>query len=111
MKYYQLKEQEHLVMVLKRESDVRIFLLEPGQDFFMHYEYWPRTIPTFIKHESSAIMLQDVSIKKQQKILNQDCRHEQKESYLGKPKTIFVNYTLVLLPRLGNIFLNISHFI
>ena len=84
-------------MVLKRESDVRIFLLEPGQEFFMHYEYWPRAVPTFIKHDSSAISLQDVSIKKEQKILNQDCRHEQKESYLGNHKTIFLNYTLVLL--------------
>ena len=78
-------------MVLKRESAVRIFLLEPGQEFFMHYEYWPRTIPTFIKHESSSIMLQDVSIKKEQQILNQDCRDEQKESYLGKYKYIFLN--------------------
>ena len=84
-------------MVLKRESDVRIYLLEPGQEFFMYYEYWPRTIPNLIKHESSAIMLQDVSIKKEQKILNQDCRHEQKESYLGKHQYIFLNYNSVLL--------------
>ena len=84
-------------MELKKESVVMIYLLEPGQEFFMHYEYWPGTMPTFIKHESSNIIMHDVSIKKHQKILNQDCRHEQKESYLGKPKTIFVNYTLVLL--------------
>ena len=84
-------------MVLKWESDVSIYLLEPGQEFFMHYEYWPGTIPTFIKHESSNIIMHDVSIRKQQKILNQDCRDYQKEPYLGKHKTIFLNYTLVLL--------------
>ena len=41
--------------------------------------------------------MHDVSIRKQQKILNQDCRDYQKEPYLGKHKTIFLNYTLVLL--------------
>ena len=85
IKYYQLKEQEPLVFVVKRESGVRINLLEPGQELFMYYEFWPRTVPNLIRHENGATM-HDVSIEKEQKILHKDCKDEQEECYLGKNK-------------------------
>ena len=58
-----MEAQEQLVFYLAPNSDLWIYLIGPGDEFFLHYENWPDPFPFTFRH-MGRIMTQDVVMKK-----------------------------------------------
>ena len=61
--YFQVEAQEQLVFYLAPNSDLWIYLIGRGDEFFLHYENWPDPFPFTFRH-MGHIMTQDVVMKK-----------------------------------------------
>ena len=61
--YIQVLAQEQLVFYLAPNSDLWIYLIGRGDEFFLHYENWPDPFPFTFRH-MGRIMTQDVVMKK-----------------------------------------------
>ena len=69
---------------IEKRSEFWIYLVEPGDEFFLHYDFWPDPMPPVFKHSVDALYL-DVSIKKEQATFQSGkyCRPKEQELYTG----------------------------
>ena len=76
---------------IEKRSEFWIYLVEPGDEFFLHYDFWPDPIPSVFKHSVDALYL-DISIKKQQETFQSQsgkyCRPKEQELYTGTKNLI-----------------------
>ena len=60
---FQVQAQEQLVFYLVPNSDLWIYLIAPGDEFYLHYESWSDPFPFTFRH-MGHIITQDVVMKK-----------------------------------------------
>ena len=63
-------------------ADIWIYLLEPGDEFFLHFDYWPDPMPSVFRIKDN-IKSQDVAIKKQETHVNNACKPIKEGTYVG----------------------------
>ena len=58
-------------------------MLEPGQEYFLHYDIWPDPMAPVFKH-SKTTLYQDVLIAKHEEHSSKDCTPTEEEGYTGR---------------------------
>ena len=56
--------------------------MEPGDEFFLHFDYWPDPMPSVVKLKSN-VKSRDISIRKAETSINSDCMPIKEVTYIG----------------------------
>ena len=70
-----------------KDDEFWIYFHDVGEEFFLHYDYWP-SVPPF-NHVKQQEMMLDVGVRKEMDISDDGCTTEEKYSYFGSFLNIY----------------------
>ena len=80
---FQVIAQESLTFKFIAESDLWIYVLEPGDEFFLHLDFWPEPMQPIFRVEKKT-NYQDVAIHKTEIHKHENCQPISDGRYVGK---------------------------
>ena len=80
---FQVNAQESLNFKFVAESDLWIYVLEPGDEFFLHLDFWPEPMQPIFRIEKKT-NTQDVAIRKTEIRKDENCMPSTAGRYVGK---------------------------
>ena len=78
---FQVVARKGITIKFKEKSDFWIYVHDRGEEFYLHYDFWP-TVP-FIHHSTEEEYFADIVVKKELEVQNEKCSEESYD-YFGK---------------------------
>ena len=67
--------------MFKEESEFWIYVHDKGEEYYLHYDFWPNVI--FTHYSTKKEYFSDIVVKKELEVQNENCNEEMYD-YFGK---------------------------
>ena len=81
----QVVARKGITLVFKEGSEFWIYVHDKGEEYYLHYDFWPN-VP-FIHHSTEEEYFADIVVNKKLDVEHENCRDED-YNYFGKLITI-----------------------
>ena len=74
-----------MTLYLVQDKDFWIYFHDEGEEYFLHYDFWPNVPPFY--HVRGKDMMIDFGVRKELEVSNDGCKSEVNYSYTGNSFT------------------------
>ena len=79
--HQQVVARKGITLMCKEDSEFWIYVHDKGEEYYLHYDFWPNVI--FTHYSTKKEYFSDIVVKKELEVKNDNC-NEETYDYFGK---------------------------